>query len=216
MSVNKTSICNMALSRIGQRQLIANIDEKSESASLCKLFYDQCLESILTECDWPFAQRYQTLALVTEYPNVKWRYAYRYPTGYLSIVSLHQSISGDVTYLPSNAYILSNINLRDSRSPNPFTISSDNAGRLILTDLANAIALGSYFITDEAQFDALFANALSWKIASEIAISLSKDASIKNLCLSEYEKALSKAFARASEEEGRDEEPESGFITARY
>jgi hypothetical protein len=52
--VNKTDVCNLALSWLGDYS-ISNIDDDSNQARTCKINYDLSLTAVLEEKDWSFA-----------------------------------------------------------------------------------------------------------------------------------------------------------------
>lgn len=214
--LSQTTICNVALSRIGIRQPIANIDENSETASICKLFFEQSLSLMFRERDWPFAQRQVDLALVSTNPTPNWSYSYRYPANFISIVDVRSDSSTGSIALPSNAY---NLTVTDStlrHNKSPFTISSDVSGRLIYSNQASAIATGTYYVDDVLQFDPVFADALAWKLAYEIAIPLTRDSAMRDMARTEYENAVSTAFANSLEESYTEVNDDSDFISSRY
>lgn len=211
---SKTAICNLALARIGIQQQIASIDESSAYARACKLFYDQSREAILRNRPWPWALRYETLALVVEDPNPDWAYAYRYPDNYLKIYQLVQE-GGTLTGID----IYDNLNL--GYTPNfsqaiPWQMGSDTQGQLIYTDLASAISYGTYDVTDTAQFSSEFSDALSWRIAAEIAPGLTKDAGVADRAFQMSEMIASRSAASAYNESQPHAPRDSGFTEARY
>ena len=53
--MNSTDICNMALAYIGQGR-IASIEEESEEAIQCSMFYDHLRRKLLSEHRWGFAE----------------------------------------------------------------------------------------------------------------------------------------------------------------
>ncbi len=215
MPQSQTAICNMALVKLGISQSIADIDETSTRAELCRLFYDQCREEILQERPWPFAQRYVTLALVEADPNNDWSYSYRYPTGYLKLSRIvPDSLVGSST-LPSEAYNLSNLTFGRQGQSDPFELSSDDSGVLIFTNTANAIANGTYSVDDENQFNPLFVKALVYRLANELAIPLTKSDTLADKMDVAYQRVMSAAFAN-SQDEGQSNPPsDSSFETAR-
>lgn len=75
--MNITDICNMALAFIAKGK-ISSIEEQSESARQCKLFYDTTRKDLLRCYTWGFAKRVSKLAEL----NVKspyWNFVYAYP-----------------------------------------------------------------------------------------------------------------------------------------
>ena len=66
--MDKITICNMALSRIGVQNL-DRMDEASEPARLCTQFYDVARKNVLRRFAWPFATRRVSLALLDTEPG---------------------------------------------------------------------------------------------------------------------------------------------------
>ena len=211
---SKTAICNMALARIGIQQPIASIDESSAPARACKLFYDQSRESMLRYRPWPWAQRYETLALVSEAPNPDWGFAYRYPNDYLKIYQLVLESGGSSTGFA--IYDSLNLGYTPSYAQNiPWQMGSDTQGQLIFCDQADVIAYGTYNVDDTAQFSSEFADALAWKLASEIAPGLTKDMNVTERAANMAEAIASRAAASAYNEGIPREPSESSFTEAR-
>ena len=76
--LNNTDVCNMALAHLGKGR-IANIDEQTEQARQCKLFYETTKKQLLREYTWGFAKRIMKLAELTdESPYWEYLYAQRY------------------------------------------------------------------------------------------------------------------------------------------
>ena len=89
--MNSTDICNMALAYIGQGR-IASIEEESEEAIQCGIFYDHLRRKLLSEHRWGFAERYVKLALLNEkIPG--WKYIYAYPAKCLVIRKIYEKES---------------------------------------------------------------------------------------------------------------------------
>ena len=59
--LNVTDVCNMALAHIAKGR-ISNIDEQSELARQCKLFYEPTRKELLRSYTWGFAKRVSKLA----------------------------------------------------------------------------------------------------------------------------------------------------------
>lgn len=222
--MNKTQICNVALMRVGIAQPIADISDNSASGRACKMAYDNCLETMYRERPWPFATRQVELAVVSEQSFGEWLYSYRYPSNYVNVHRLLQvsTSSSDSTlyYTPSygqyyNPYYDYYTATATSVPKIPFQIGSDSQGKLIHTNLECAYAIGTYLVTDPTLFDPMFSSALSWFIGSEIALVLSKEESIRQRCLSEYERIVSDAAATAHNESKPQSDFDCDMIAAR-
>lgn len=81
--MNSTDICNMALSFIS-RQRIDSLDDSSEEAKHCKIYYGHTRKRLLKMYNWGFARKVERLALRTDtVPG--WAYAYGYPQQCLAV-----------------------------------------------------------------------------------------------------------------------------------
>ena len=81
--MNQTDICNMALSFIS-RQRIDSLNDNSEEAKHCKIYYDHTRKRLLKMYNWGFARRVNQLALrIDTIPG--WDFTYGYPQQCLSV-----------------------------------------------------------------------------------------------------------------------------------
>src|SRR5512146_1689119 len=84
MTLTDIQICNMALGHIGVTKFIAALTDRSNEANVCNLYYEQARDFVLEDLPWPFATRYISLGLVTDFTALTiphdWSYAYRYPS----------------------------------------------------------------------------------------------------------------------------------------
>lgn len=63
--ITATTICNMALAYLA-KQRIVDINEQTETARQCKLFYDITKQELLREYSWGFAKRVAKLSLLAK------------------------------------------------------------------------------------------------------------------------------------------------------
>ena len=204
---SKTMICNRAIHFIGIGEEIASINERSAEAEACLAFYEDALDELLREWPWPFARRTVDLAEVNDLDsdgnvvayNDEFFYAYRYPT---DAVFIRRLVSGVV---PDNPDSL----LR-------YQIASDDAGRLILTNVVDATAEYTVRVADTSLFPSDFAMALSFRLASYIAPRLAEDPDkASKLAMAGYERSMAKARAVAAMEENEGKPPMSSFQRSR-
>lgn len=192
-------ICNMALSRVAYTQPIVSFTEKSKAAELCSVFYAQMRELVLTSFPWPFAESVVNLADIGN-PAPGWAYRYRYPADCLKVREIIQP--GQRRSLTSDQQI-------------PFKIGYDAGGRVIHTDQPEAGVRFTYRVLDSTFFDALFTDALAWRLGMELALPLSSKPDLQQFCASGYQQALTVAEGAAFEESQDDPEPESEFVSVR-
>lgn len=193
---SEVSICNMALGGVGVAVEIISLTEESVEAQQCNRFYESSRDYVLRRIDWSFARKYVSLNKVLDSPNDDWAYSYRYPTDCLNARRIVTSIRKD----PNKA---------------PFEIASDNDGRLIFTDIENAILRYTYRIEDPLKFDDGFIECLSWHIGSKIAIPLSRSPKERDYAYQRYVIALNEGAADARNEAHEDHPPEAEAIRER-
>lgn len=90
--MNITDVCNMALAHIAKGK-IASIDEQTEMARQCKLFYDSTKKQLLRSYTWGFAKRVSKLAeLTVESPY--WKKVYAYPEKCIAVRKIFDAETG--------------------------------------------------------------------------------------------------------------------------
>ncbi len=193
---SEVEIGNLALGYVGVAHEISSLDEDSTEAEQVKRFYATTRDQVLRDFPWPFARRYVALALVAEDPNDDWAYSYRYPTDCVRALRLVDGHRIQTTRIP-------------------WEVASDDAGRLILTDQAEAVLRYIKRIEDPEQFDASFVEALAWRLGSKLAIPLSRSAKERDYALERYRLEISVAQANAANEGETDDDPEPESIRAR-
>ncbi len=194
---SEVEIGNLALGYVGVAHEISSLDEDSTEAEQVKRFYATTRDEILRgPFVWPFARRYVALALVAEDPNDDWAYAYRYPTDCVRALRLVDGHRIQTTRIP-------------------WEVASDDTGRLIYTDQADAVLRYVKRIEDPEQFDASFVEALAWRLASKLAIPLSRSAKERDYAFQRYRIELATAQANAANEGETDDDPEPESIRAR-
>lgn len=191
------NICNVALSRIGISNQISSISEQSNEAVMCSLHYEHVRDRVLRDHPWPFARRLVTLALVSEDEDRQWTYWYRYPAAAIAVRRIANSIDAL------------------GHRPTPFAIGGDSAGLLVMTDQEEAVGEYTARVTDPTRFDPIFASAVGWLLASEIAMPLAVKDSLRERALQMYHLEISAATANAGNEQQPTEPPDSEFERSR-
>lgn len=196
-----TQIANMALSHLGIGKEISNLDsERSNEALTCRRFYDNARDKTLEDFNWPFACKFETLALVGSDPTTEWKYSYRYPTDCLKVRRIPSGIRND-----------------NRQSRVPFKIVQDDAGHLIYTDMVNAQIEFTAVSNDPEQYPANFVLAFSYLLASLIAprITGGDNFQVGEKADAKYKALIVFAMATNINEEQEEEVPDSEFIRAR-
>lgn len=208
-------ICNLALSSV-RAGSINSIDESSLQAQQCKLWYPILRDKCLRENNWNFARKIIALAPVTDVVFTQ-PYAYRYPNDCLEIERLvgeYEQVTTDSSaryWNPSGCY-------GTIRYPEiPYDIYNIGDTKIIGTVQANLRIDYTAKITDPNLFSVDFMLALSYLLASSIAIPIVgvKDGrALRSDSLSLYSSYLNSAVASDSNEKHHDI-PESEFVTCR-
>ena len=177
MSLSATEICNLALSLFGSYR-ITDIDDANETANLCKLWYEQCRDEVLSEAgvDWKFTIARTELTQVATDPAFGWDYQYQLPDNLLKILAVvHDEYDlPDTEWLREGSYILSN--------------QDDLHIRYVQS------------IEDVTKYPLLLVKAIYTLLASVLAGRIAQNPQKSLELLQEYEAVLSKAKMTNAEE----------------
>lgn len=196
-----TEIANLALSHLGTGKEIQNLEtEKSNEANACRRYYELARDTTLRDFPWSFANKTATLPLVEEDPTDEWAFSYRYPT--------------DCTHMRK---ILSSQRNDTRQTRVPFEIASDDQGKLIYTDEADAQVKYTAKVTDSERFTPDFTLAFSFRLAAYIAprITGADPFRMGERAVRLYLFEIRKAEAADVNEQQDEEEPEAEQIRAR-
>ena len=155
---SETEICQLALAHIGDQYDIASLTENSTEAEICNLVYEPTRDMMLRGHTWGFAKKYRTLvALDGEEPGI-WEYMFTYPTDCLKIRYVNKATG------------------KHLHNPVEFEVSlNDEDKKVILCDEAEPVIVYTKAVTNPGLFDSSFYMALSYAVASRIAIPLTGD-----------------------------------------
>lgn len=193
-------ICNLALSNIGNSRSINSLNEASKEADQCSLHYENCRDTVLSDFDWNFATKRVALA-DTANPPPDWQYAYRYPTDCMRIIEIMPTGMRNPPAALRVQYVVG--------------ADSDLTGKLIYTDQPTAWLKYVGRVTDVNMYDAIFAEALSWRLASAINMVLTGNADLGTNALQKYQQLILSAGSHSQNESQEPQPPESEFTCAR-
>lgn len=196
------AICNAALARIGHRVQIADLADNTDEARLASLFFGETVAQMLREFSWPFATR--RVALVAAAPGseiTNWMYAYTLPTG--------------ISYVQGLVNPFGRLVRHDQRIPFEIGFDSTTGVAMLYTDLQNAEIIYSTTAVSVNDFDPLFRDALTWKLAAEFAPALGVDPRIEAQARTRHALAMSTAKTRAANEEFEGPDPDCDFLASR-
>lgn len=191
-------ICNIALSNIGNSRSINSLSESSKEAGACSLHFDACRDAVLSDFDWNFATKRIALA-DTNMPPSDWQYAYQYPVDCLRIIEI----------------MVPGVRNPTAAQRVQYATGIDDTGRLIYTDQSSAWLKYVSRVTDVNLFDAIFSEALSWRLAAAIGMQLAGSADLGNNALNMYRASILSAGAHSMNESQEPQMPESEFTLAR-
>ncbi|MEW8025543.1 MAG: hypothetical protein AB2777_21110 [Candidatus Thiodiazotropha endolucinida] len=193
----KVQICNMALGAISEKSKIQSLTEKSPQAAVCNLYYDQMVETVLSDFDWNFASQTETLSLIGTAPT-GWTYQYAIPSDCLTVREIVREVRVNTDRIP-------------------YKVARDRTAnmRVILTDKADAELRYTARVTDTSQFSPSFVEALSLRISAAIAKPMTKKKEIVTQQFQLYNLALQAAAAASANEEEQDEPNDADWIRAR-
>ncbi len=196
MPYTKTEICNMALAHIGVKG-IAAFGESSVAGRQCSKLYAAARDFVLRDHEWGFAERRVAASLLSDEDPIGYEYAYQYPADCLKIRRLWQT--------------------DESLSPIKYKkmLGSDNKTQIIATNEAEAYLVYTVALDSTASYDISFVTALSWKLASDLAVPLSTKKSKAVDSLKMYSAYIAAAQASDSVEEQTQVEVTSSFEEAR-
>jgi len=145
-------VLNLALVRIGYKNRVANLYDGSEAAQTALDIYAQTRDELLRQDDWDFAERIAAAAVLAS-PAVPaiWTAQYTYPEDCIRVRDLYGA-----------AY------LADSNNPIPtrWTIGDVATGKVIWANITGATLVYTSRVTDPAQWDADFVEAMASSAAA--------------------------------------------------
>jgi hypothetical protein len=196
---SEVDICNLALSHIGASATISSLTEASEEAFHCNLLFADTRDTLLRSFPWGFATRHIALSDVGTPPG-NWNYRYSYPNDCLFAREILQTNT-----------------VAGSNDPIPFEVALGDAydSRVILTDQETATLIYTYQATNTLVFEPMFINALAWKLASEIAMPITRDEKRMEQAYQMYLGVLSEAKTFNANESHIDRNTDASWITGR-
>jgi hypothetical protein len=193
---SEVKICNTSLSHLGA-YLINSLSDASQEARQCSLLYDDARDKALRDFPWAFAEKVAPLGLLSSVSPTRHDYAYQYPSDCVNARLIYDET--------------------DSDDPIPFrvVVKSDLSSKMIITDEAEAILIYTARVTDPNLFDPSFTSTLSWRLAADLAIPLTKNQTLADSMEKRYIAAIAAAQRSDTKESIKKEERFNTFLTAR-
>mgnify|MGYP000232899408 CR=1 FL=1 len=171
---NKITICNLALSLIGQEPITSIDDPQTNIEQICALQYPLMRDAVLSEAEWSFAVVRYHWTTPDPVPPV-WGFSYRHliPNEVLRVTYCSDNTS-EQTYNVDFKWVVE--------------------GNYILSDSNSIYVRGVSYVNTESDFSSLFVQALSARLAMELSVLITDNqqlhASMTNLYLAKMQGAV--------------------------
>ena len=168
----EVSICSNALRRLGDDP-ITSLTEDTERARLCNAFYGDTRDYVLRSHSWNFATTRATLPQLSTTPIYEYSYQYALPTDPYCLRVLSMEYNDYIYKIEHVAGI----------------------GRVLLSNEDTAKILYVARITDTTQFDSMFVDCLTAKLAAELAYPVTNSTTLQTQMEKLYMAKISEARA---------------------
>jgi hypothetical protein len=185
---SETTICNLALAKLGEGHL-ETLDDDSTVALQCKLMYPTLRDAVLEDHTWRFALARATLAPLAAAPD--WGWAYKF-------------------VLPTDPYCLRPVEIADD-----YDTPWEQEGRYLLCDSASVQLRYIARVTDVSQFTAQFTDCLAERLAAELGYFVTGARSTWQAHFQMYQLKLQQARNRDSHGGTPRALPQSTYFTVR-
>ena len=166
----EVSICSNALRRLGDDPITALTDD-TERARLCNAFYIPSRDQVLRSHPWNFAITRATLAKLSDTPAYEYSYQYALPNDPYCLRVLEMEYKDYVFKIEHLA----------------------SQGRVLLTNEGTAKILYIARVTDTAQFDSMFVDVLTAKLAVDLAYPVTNSVKLQDQMQRLFQQKLSEA-----------------------
>lgn len=204
MASTPAGLCNLALGLVGHRDPIGSLAEATTAAQACDVAYPHCRDLVLEAHPWRWATRRAVLAVLADAERGGYAYAYALPADFVRM--------GSGIYAEENRG-----SLETEAGRVPFQLEGDaTAGRVLVTDRADAELPYVARIEDLARWPAGVQDALVWLLASRLAYSVAVKPQLGVAHYQHYERvALPRAIAADANQAQKSVPAEAEAIRAR-
>lgn len=195
--ISDVSICNLALTHIGQKT-ISSLTESSEPARKCLLLSGPSRDAVLRAHNWVFATKIEALAEISGEKILGWEYLYKQPTKCLLVRKIY------------NEETMSDVESQEFKE-----LLSPSNQKAVAARISPAFAEFTVQVTDPNLFDSMFVWALSYKLAAELAQPLTADKDLSARMEAKFMAEIERAKASNTAGIQKAARPVSGFVGAR-
>lgn len=191
--MDKTSLANYALSKVGEDPILALTDDTKKARLLNRIF-DQVRDAELRRVRWKFSIKRDTALALVEPPAWGYTYQYPLPSDFLGLVQVND------------------IYVRGGKQRTPWSVEQAR----ILTDMAAPLKLRYVArITNTGLWDPLFNEVVACKLAMEVTETLTQSEGKRGQARDEFKFALSEAKRQDAIESPPDELPWGSWLDSR-
>ena len=178
-SITTTNICNRALGRCGEGQIL-DISDAGAPARACQLHFDGTRDEVLRSHRWNFATARASLSMLAEDPPFYWKHQYALPGDFIRALEVNGTEEG---------------------YGRPWKIEGKN----LLTNEEDGLNL--VYIrraTEVDEWDSLFQEAMVLKLAAKLSVVLRGSSTQVDGFLQEYAAITAPLARRVDANEGRE------------
>jgi hypothetical protein len=222
------TIFNLALGHVGEGTVVSDPDEQTTVARVCRRAWETARDSVLAEHPWLWARRVVTLAEHTPAPGL-WVYSYIAPVDAITILGVTPTwwddwaspATGTVYWTDGSGLIYSTSSAVASLAQKVrWSIGgvTDSGGldtSLILSDTPLTSATITRRVENPGFFPPIFVDAVSWRLAFEIALPISRSSEVRGTAWSAYQQKLAQAATMDARQRRDSEMPDAEAILAR-
>ena len=190
MASDAIEICNQALALVGGN-LIQSLDDGSTEADYCRAFYEPTVRAMIEDHPWNFAERTAVLPREATAGELDFSYSYALPSGFISVRELMNGSSRR----SSQSYEIRGLSLA----------TDESGGQVRYTWRA-----------PEQYWPAKFAEAVTFALASKLAMPLAESTERADYFRSLATNALAVARSRDSAKDSAERFDTSLLIASRY
>lgn len=191
-SVSEVSICNQALTWLGQKP-VTSLSDDSTTAEWMRTNYESIRNAVLEERMWTFATE---RAISTTSDKDPWGtyWSHSAPVNWISVFRCYQNVS---------------------QSCNTIDKTWRLEGGNILSAYSTVYLWGIKLVTDTGKFTPLFVQALAARIAADAAIPLTENRELQSDMWNLFEVKLAEAAARDGQQGSNEQIISNTLIDAR-
>lgn len=169
MTVSRTDLANIALTKIGKNRLTDIDADTTEEAIVCRLLFDEIRDEVLAQGKWLFALKRVALAQLSTAPAYEFSYGFQLPADFLKLISVNETVPGTIE----------------------FQIESDE----LLTDESSMSIRYIKQESNTAKWSPGFKKAFTLKLAAEMSYAFKADKRLTLGLYQLYQDALENALA---------------------